>query len=310
VVSYLQPDGEKRRYRLADSSQRGRGPAFQTRPHDRRKSADLERFEAAGYPTEDALVTRPFGISSGRLTKDADLFYFFIVLAEYISRKSGEKAMSLVANAEAFARRCHAGQFRKGAAREAYTIHLEEVAGLVSRWGGVESEIAAAWLHDTVEDCPPICFEDIETEFGISVATIVQELTDDKSLPKEERKRLQIENAPKKSLSAALVKLADKTSNVGALTKSPPPDWSRERRLTYVAWAETVVLGLPTLPRNALDEFFKRCDFAILKANEDLGTSRQVQNAVFEILTRKAKRSGASEKATEKFMTAFFQQNL
>ena len=138
----------------------------------------------------------------------------------------------------------------------------------------------------------------------------MRELTDDKSLPKEERKRLQVANASKKSASAALVKLADKTSNVGALNHSPPADWSRERRLEYVEWAETVVSALPALPRHALDEFFRRCDFAILKANEDLGTSRQVQNAVFDILTRKAKRSGATEKATERFMTEFFRENL
>jgi hypothetical protein len=218
--------------------------------------------------------------------------------------------MSLVANAEAFARRCHAGQFRKGAAREPYTVHLEEVAGLVSSWGGAEVESAAAWLHDTVEDCPPTSFEDLELEFGTQIASVVRELTDDKSLPKEERKRLQVANASKKTASAALVKLADKTSNVGALNHSPPTHWSRERRLEYVDWAETVVSALPALPRHALDEFFKRCDFAILKANEDLGTSRQVQNAVFDILTRKAKRSGATEKATERFMAKFFRENL
>ena len=218
--------------------------------------------------------------------------------------------MGLVANAEAFARRCHAGQFRKGAASEPYSIHLEEVAGLVANWGGGEIEIAAAWLHDTVEDCPPTSFDDLEAEFGAQVANIVRELTDDKSLPKEERKRLQMVNAPKKSLSAALVKLADKASNVGALNHSPPADWSRERRLAYVEWAETVVLALPPLPQKALSEFFNRCDQANMKANEDLGSTRQVQNAVFEALTRKAKRSGASEDATDRFISKLFRENL
>ena len=182
-------------------------------------------------------------------------------------------AMSLTANAEAFARRCHAEQFRKGAAREPYTVHLEEVAVLVSSWGGGEVEISAVWLHDTVEDCPLTSFEDLEAEFGIHIAEIVRELIDDRSLPKEERKRLQVANASKKSASAALVKLADKTSNVGALNHSPPADWSHERRLGYVKWAETVVRALPSVPRHALAEFLKRRDFAILKANKDLETS-------------------------------------
>ena len=84
--------------------------------------------------------------------------------------------------AEAFAREVHEGQFRKGAAQEPYAVHLEEVAELVRSYGGNETEICAAWLHDTVEDCPPTSFADLESRFGMEVANIVRELTDDKSL--------------------------------------------------------------------------------------------------------------------------------
>ena len=137
--------------------------------------------------------------------------------------------LDLVKRAERFARERHAGQFRKGAAREPYTIHLEEVASLVEKWGGSEEAIATAWLHDTVEDCPPTSHEDLVAEFGDRVANFVAELTDDKSLPKPKRKELQIANASKKTPEAALVKLADKTSNVGAIAKSPPEGWSLAR---------------------------------------------------------------------------------
>ena len=58
----------------------------------------------------------------------------------------------LISRAERFARVRHEGQFRKGKAKEPYTNHLVEVAALVERWSGSESAIAAAWLHDTVED--------------------------------------------------------------------------------------------------------------------------------------------------------------
>ena len=134
-----------------------------------------------------------------------------------------------IIKASEFAAQAHAGQYRKGEAREPYIIHLEEVANLVEAWGGSEEAILAAWLHDTVEDCD-ITFEDIEREFGASVCGFVRELTDDKSLEKQERKRLQIISAPKKSLEAALVKLADKSSNIGALALSPPKGWSAERK--------------------------------------------------------------------------------
>jgi guanosine-3',5'-bis(diphosphate) 3'-pyrophosphohydrolase len=83
--------------------------------------------------------------------------------------------------------------------------------------------------------------ETIAREFGDQVASIVMEVTDDKSLPKAERKRLQGVNASKKSREAKLIKLADKTSNLRAVASSRPPDWSVERRLKYVEWAKEVV---------------------------------------------------------------------
>ena len=73
---------------------------------------------------------------------------------------------------------------------------------MVSSWNGTGNAIAAASLHDTVEDCPPTSFAEIENEFDVDIANIVRELTDDKSLPKAERKRLQIVNAIKKSKEA------------------------------------------------------------------------------------------------------------
>ena len=165
----------------------------------------------------------------------------------------------LIKSAEIFARSRHAGQFPKGDAQEPYIVHVEEVAELVTAWGGSESAIAAAWLHDTVEDCPPTSFAEIEQEFGSEVASIVREMTDDKSLPKSERKKLQIVNAAKKSDAACLIKLADKSSNVEAIGSSPPADWSAERKREYVAWAQTVVGPLPHKPDMAQKTFNSRC---------------------------------------------------
>jgi hypothetical protein len=69
----------------------------------------------------------------------------------------------------------------------------------------------------------------------------VAEVTDDKSLPKEERKRLQIAKTPGKSRRAKLLKLADKTSNLRGLMQSPPVGWTQARLRDYVVWAEEVV---------------------------------------------------------------------
>ena len=216
----------------------------------------------------------------------------------------------LVKRAERFARVCHAGQCRKGAAKEPYTIHLEEVSSLVKQWGGSEEAIAAAWLHDIVEDCPPTSYEDLVWLFGQNVADLVAELTDDKSLPKQIRKELQIENAPRKTPQAALIKLADKSSNVGALTNSPPADWSLERRLEYVKWAKTVVEALPNVSKDGVNLFLTRCDEAELQAYLDLGTTRMAENAVFRILERKTLRCGGTQQQSDDLLKSIMANTL
>jgi guanosine-3',5'-bis(diphosphate) 3'-pyrophosphohydrolase len=84
-------------------------------------------------------------------------------------------------------------------------------------------------------------FEELEREFGPEIAELVREVTDDKNLKKEERKRLQIETAGKKSHRARLIKIADKTSNLRSILSSPPTDWSTQRKREYFDWAAAVV---------------------------------------------------------------------
>ena len=80
-------------------------------------------------------------------------------------------------------------------------------------------------------------------QFGRDVADIVLECTDDKSLSKPERKRLQAETAPHKSDRARMLKIADKTSNLRSILASPPSHWDLERKRTYFEWAAGVVAG-------------------------------------------------------------------
>jgi guanosine-3',5'-bis(diphosphate) 3'-pyrophosphohydrolase len=143
------------------------------------------------------------------------------------------------------AARWHVHQRRKGAANEPYINHLLEVSNLVTQAtdGSEPNVVIAALLHDAIED-QGITPEAIASEFGQRVADIILEVTDNKSLPKAERKRRQVESAPHKSREAKLIKLADKISNVRAIANSPAPDWSIERRLEYVKWAKDVVAGL------------------------------------------------------------------
>lgn len=143
------------------------------------------------------------------------------------------------------AARWHVHQRRKGAAEEPYINHLLEVASLVAEAteGKDPNLVIAALLHDAIEDqeVPSAMIADI---WGRDVAKVVEEVTDDKSAPKAERKRKQVEDASTKSRSAKLIKLADKTSNLRAITASPPAEWTVKRRNEYVEWARNVVSGL------------------------------------------------------------------
>jgi (p)ppGpp synthase/HD superfamily hydrolase len=155
------------------------------------------------------------------------------------------KEWIVVLRAADMAARWHVHQRRKGIAQEPYINHLLEVASLVAEaTGGTDPNlVVAALLHDAIED-QGVTSEMLASEFGEQVAKIVMEVSDDKTLPKDERKRRQIEAAPKKSREAKLIKLADKTSNLRTIASSPAADWSVKRRLEYIEWAKSVVAGL------------------------------------------------------------------
>ncbi len=163
-----------------------------------------------------------------------------------------------VISAAHFAAIQHANQRRKGAAGEPYINHLIEVADLVasSLTEADTNLIIAALLHDVVEDTPTTN-QEVAERFGPNVAGLVAEVTDDKSLPKAERKRLQIETAPKKSNRAQSIKVADKISNLRAILHSPPTDWDRQRKEDYFAWAKKVVDRL-TAPNAILKAEFEK----------------------------------------------------
>ena len=164
----------------------------------------------------------------------------------------------LLIKALRFAAEKHRYQRRKDQAKSPYINHPIEVTQLLWDVGGVrEIEVlVAALLHDTVEDTQTRP-EEIRALFGEQVLSLVMEVTDDKSLPKAERKRLQVKGAPYISAGAKLIKLADKCCNVRDMVGSPPGDWSLERRREYLLWTEQVVAGLrETSP--ALDAYYEQ----------------------------------------------------
>ena len=139
----------------------------------------------------------------------------------------------------------HRDQRRKDKSRSPYINHPIDVTRRLWEIGEVRdpSTLISAVLHDTLEDTQTSP-QEISILFGEEVLSIVLEVTDDKSLPKQVRKRLQIEHAVHISNKAKLIKLADKSCNLFDLINSPPRLWSFERRQSYVLWTELVVAGL------------------------------------------------------------------
>ena len=160
-----------------------------------------------------------------------------------MKRNDSRLAVALL-TALSFAARKHRDQRRKGVEAPPYINHPIEVADILARIGGVDdvTVLQAALLHDTVEDTQTSP-DELDREFGSAVRTLVEEVTDDKTLPKSERKRLQIEHAPHLSPRAKLIKLADKICNVRDVMHTPPKDWDQRRRSDYLDWAERVVDG-------------------------------------------------------------------
>src|SRR6202012_5538212 len=123
-----------------------------------------------------------------------------------------------------------------------YINHPLGLARLVARGGGERDTtgVVGALLPETVAGTGTPSAE-IEQLFGTDVSAIVREGTDDKSLSKAERKRLQVEPAGHLSRAARLVKLADKICNLRDLSSSPPVDWTAQRLCEYFDWAKAVV---------------------------------------------------------------------
>jgi (p)ppGpp synthase/HD superfamily hydrolase len=166
-----------------------------------------------------------------------------------------------------FAASKHRDQRRKDKPGSPYINHLISVVSVLANVGKVtdRTTLVAGALHDTLEDTATTG-EELEREFGREVRLIVEELTDDKQLPKAMRKWLQTDRAPARSPRAKLVMLADKISNARDITRHPPAIWSPDRRREYLDWTQQVVAGCRGVSE-ALERYY---DDTLREARESL----------------------------------------
>jgi GTP diphosphokinase / guanosine-3',5'-bis(diphosphate) 3'-diphosphatase len=160
--------------------------------------------------------------------------------------ESIEEGVGLILKAAGFAAEKHRRQTRKDPEASPYINHPISVATVLWHEADIRdlTAIASALLHDTVEDTDAT-IEELTREFGATIASVVGEVSDDKSLPKEARKRAQVDHAPHLSLAAQRVKIADKICNLRDVARIPPPDWPLQRRQAYFDWAVEVISQMP-----------------------------------------------------------------
>lgn len=162
-------------------------------------------------------------------------------MTQDISNEKNYNFLSEIFDALKFAAYKHRRQKRKGLLGIPYINHPIEVTGLlISEIKEPSSElITAAILHDIIEDTRTK-FTDLEKQFGPSVARIVEEVTDDMTLPSIIRKRDQAKKVSSLSYNARCIKIADKTCNINDLLFSKIK-WSRKRKIEYIEWANSVI---------------------------------------------------------------------
>jgi guanosine-3',5'-bis(diphosphate) 3'-pyrophosphohydrolase len=149
--------------------------------------------------------------------------------------------MALLTRAALTAAEAHKGQTRKGG-EVPYVNHVIEVAHLVAEAGGTPEMVAAALLHDTVEDSDTTA-EAVAALFGPCIATLVAGLTDPsdwEGLDRADRKRRQAMHMAKAPRAIRRIKIADQTSNVRDVGRLPA-GWEPADARAYIAGAAEVV---------------------------------------------------------------------
>lgn len=148
--------------------------------------------------------------------------------------------MELFVRALAFASEAHKGQCRLDANKIPYINHPIDVCLVLSQAGINDEDIlSAGMLHDVIEDCG-ISHSDLVAEFGLNVANLVLEVSDDPNLKGDKRKQAQIEKVKLMSDSAKLIKVADKICNLKDLLWNPPIDWDVLQMEKYRDFARAV----------------------------------------------------------------------
>ncbi|MEP4892451.1 MAG: HD domain-containing protein [Aliiglaciecola sp.] len=196
--------------------------------------------------------------------------------------------MSLILNkAKTLAMQAHQNQTRKFD-NSPYVNHLNEVRAILEYFNFSDVKVlCAALLHDVIEDTSVTSIE-IEKTLGVEVRSMVEQLTDDKSLSLKGRRQTAINKLIDQQATIHAIKLADLISNLSAL----PASWKMDKRKDYFSWCENLIgacnkapVGMIRLAEYLLwNQSGKSDDFDVLKRwvkNNNLYWSEEKQALLF-----------------------------
>ncbi len=199
--------------------------------------------------------TQPAGPAAANAA--AASFAALVDRLDYLSTQD----VDLVRRAYRFADEAHLGQTRKNG--EPYITHPIAVAALCTEWKLDAQALAAALMHDSMEDCGVTKIELIE-KFGVPVAELVDGLTKLDKLEFNTREENQAESFRKMLLARArdvrviLIKLADRTNNMRTMGDMPRNKWGRISSETLEIYAPIAYrLGLNQIYRELQDLSFR-----------------------------------------------------
>lgn len=149
--------------------------------------------------------------------------------------------MEEVVAAISYAADKHNGACRKNSKKQAVITHPLGALSVLLQVGVSDPKVLGATaLHDVPEDTN-VPVEEIRAKFGDEIASIVAEVTDDRTKSQVERKQEQLAHASKLSEPAVLVKMADMYDNLSSMAEDPPMGWTVEEIQGYMAWKSAIV---------------------------------------------------------------------
>src|SRR6516225_9371940 len=231
-------------------------------------------------------------------------------LGHYLPRPD----IALVERAFEFSEKAHRGQFRKSG--EPYITHPLAVASILSQWRLDAEGLAAALLHDVMEDTA-ITKTEIETSFGKPVADMVDGVSKLDQIEFTSREDAQAESFRKMLLAMAqdvrviLIKLADRLHNMRTLDAMAPPHRKRIARETLDIYAPIANrLGLNALYLELQDLSFKQLypmRFRILAQaiKTARGNRREVMNRILDVIREGLTRAGITANVSGREKTIY-----